>query len=228
MYISPPICNQLLPRLSSEMHLHFQSINRFPRSIFVSSGQAKQITRAQQSMQLVSQRCEVFQAGSGVADVIDAPFRDQGRFLPSRVHRQAGTLPHQPRVMLSEPRCVGVFAGCNESHLVLIDQVVEQLGEELGEPPHAHQISATRVVGPLPATLLALIALLLVILAVELDDLPSDFFVNHAIQGQTFVFLELGDHEGLVLFHDCRLFGHVREGYGHERSHSLEQKHDHV
>ena len=93
--------------------------------------------------------------------------------------------------------------------MILIDQVVEEFREELGQPPHTDQVPPTRVVSPLPAALLALITLFLVILTVKLDDLTSDFFVDHAVESQTFVFLQRRDHKSLVLLHDCRLLSHV-------------------
>ena len=91
----------------------------------------------------------------------------------------------------------------------MIDQVVEEFREEFGQPPHTDQVPTARVVCPLPAALLALITLFLVILTVKLDDLTSDFFVDHAVKGQTFVFLQRRDHKSLVLLHDCRLLSHV-------------------
>ena len=160
-------------------------------------------------MQLVSQCLEVLHAGSRLADVSNTPFGDKCGFLSGCVHGQPRALSDQPRMVLGETCLVRVFAGCNERHLIVIDQVVEELGEELGEPPHAYQIPATRVIGPLPAPLLALITLFLVIFAVKLDDLTSDFFVNHTIKCQTWVFLQLGDHKSLVLFHDSGFFSDI-------------------
>ena len=87
--------------------------------------------------------------------------------------------------------------------MILIDQVVEEFREELGQPPHTDQVPPTRVVGPLPAALLALVTLFLVVVAVQVDDLACDLFVNHAIQVQAVVLPKLLDHEGLIPFHDC-------------------------
>ena len=90
-----------------------------------SSWQTKKVTGIEQSMQLISERLEVFHARPGLVDVIDAPFSDQGSFLPGCIHCQIGSLSHQPGMMVREPSRVCVFARGNKSHLIVIDQVVK-------------------------------------------------------------------------------------------------------
>ena len=111
--------------------------------------------------------------------------------------------------MCCEASLVCVFACSDECHFIVVDEVVEQFGEEFGEPPHAHEVASAGVVGPLPATLLALVTLFLVVVAVQLDDLACDLFVNHAIQVQTIVLPKLLNHKGLIPLHDCRFLGNI-------------------
>ena len=111
--------------------------------------------------------------------------------------------------MCCEASLVCVFACSDERHFIVVDDVVEQFGEEFGEPPHAHEVASAGVVGPLPATLLALVTLFLVVVAVQLDDLACDLFVNHAIQVQTVVLPKLLNHKGLISLHDCRFLGNI-------------------
>ena len=105
--------------------------------------------------------------------------------------------------MSCETSLVCVFACSDKRHFIVVDEVVEQFGDEFGEPPHADEVASAGVVGPLPAALLALVTLFLVIVAVQLDDLACDLFVNHAIQVQAVVLPELLDHKGLIPLHNC-------------------------
>ena len=153
-------------------------------------------------MQLVSERCEVLQAWSGLLGLSDTPFREQRSLLSGRIHCQTCTLSDQPRVMCCEASLVCIFACSDECHFIVVDEVVEEFGDEFGEPPHADEVASAGVVGPLPAALLALVTLFLVVVAVQLDDLAGDLFVNHAIQVQAVVLSKLLNHERLISLHD--------------------------
>ena len=86
-------------------------------------------------------------------------------------------------MVLGETCRVGILTGLHKGHLVVVHQVVEQLSEELSEPPHADQVPARGVVLHLPAVLLALVHLLLVVVAIATDHLQGDFLIDSGIQG---------------------------------------------
>ena len=84
-------------------------------------------------------------------------------------------------MVVSEARRVGVLARRYQRHIVIVDQIVEELREELGQPPHTNEVPSCRVVLPFPAVLFAFIALFLVVLSVELDNFSGDLLVDAAI-----------------------------------------------
>ena len=127
-------------------------------------------------MQLVAQGLEGFPSGASVLDIGDAPLLDQGLLLTGGHHGEAGTLADDPRVMVSEAGRVGILACSNQSHSMVVDQVVQKLGQEFREPPHANEVTSGRVVLDLPGGVLALVELLLVVVTVALDDSKGDFF----------------------------------------------------
>ena len=63
-------------------------------------------------------------------------------------------------MVLSKSSLVCVLTSIYKSHLIVVDEVIKELSEELGEPPHANKIPASRVVFPFPAGFLAFITLL--------------------------------------------------------------------
>ena len=112
-------------------------------------------------------------------------------------------------MMLSESGLVSVLTGIHQSHLIVVDEVIEELSEELGKPPHAHKIPASRVVCPFPAGFLAFIAFLRVVFAIQTCDSLSYFLCDLAIDGQRFILAKVRNHERLVLHHFDRLFVYI-------------------
>ena len=104
-------------------------------------------------------------------------------------------------MVLGEASLVSVLTGIDQGHLIVVDEVIEELSEELGKPPHAHKIPASRIVFPFPACFLAFITLLRVVFTIETSDTLSDFFSDLAINRQRVVFAEVRNHERLVLHH---------------------------
>ena len=111
--------------------------------------------------------------------------------------------------MVSKASRVRILTSVDQGHLLTVDQVVQELGEELGQPPHAHQIAARRIISILPTSLLALVQLLLVVVTVATDHTLGDLFVDHGIEGQGCFLAEIGDHKCLVLLHDTRLIRNI-------------------
>ena len=111
--------------------------------------------------------------------------------------------------MLGKTRGISVLARSHQRHVRIVGQVVEELGEELGQPPHANKITAGAVVGVLPAALLALIAFFLIVVAVELDNLPCHLLIYAAIEADALLLAKRLNHESLVSLHNDRLLSHI-------------------
>ena len=108
--------------------------------------------------------------------------------------------------MLGEAGLVSVLTGIDQGHLIVVDEVIEELSEELGEPPHAHKIPASRIVLPFPASFLVISQLLRVVIAIELSNSEFNFFGDLAINGQRIIHTHVRNHERLVFHHFHRLF----------------------
>ena len=57
------------------------------------SGEAEEIARVKQGVQLVSERSEVLEAWAGVLGLGDSPLRQKSCLLSGCIHCQASTLP---------------------------------------------------------------------------------------------------------------------------------------
>ena len=111
--------------------------------------------------------------------------------------------------MLCESCFVGILTGLHERHLVIVDEIIEEPGEELCEPPHAHQIASSRVIFILPAVLQGLVDFFLVVFSVAADHLEFDLLINRCVEGNVLNPADLLNNKRLVLAHDLCLFSHV-------------------
>ena len=165
------------------------------------SGKTLKVVGVEQSGEVIAKNGHLLPAWACFFNACNTPLLDKGILLTSGHHGKTCTLSYKPRMVLSEASLVSVLTGIDQGHLIVVDEVIEELSEELGEPPHAHKIPASRIVFPFPAGFLAFITLLRVVFAVETRDTLSDFFSDLAINRQRVVFAEGRNHERLVLHH---------------------------
>ena len=76
-------------------------------------------------------------------------------------------------------------------------QAHEQVRDELGEPPHANNVSGRGVILVLPASLLVLLKFLTVVRPVKEVDAHLLLDFHHVLQGELFGLLEVLDKEDL-------------------------------
>ena len=161
-------------------------------------------------MELITQVSEGFESGTSLFNVADAPLGDESLLLAGRHHGETGALANQPGMVIGETGSVGVLASSHQRQIMPIDKVVEELGEELGEPPHADQVTARGVVLGLPRGHLGLVELLLVVLTVELDDFQGDFLIDCGVESLGLVrLLKVVDEEIFVTAHDLCLLSDI-------------------
>ena len=172
------------------------------------SRQILQVAGAEKSINLVTKSLKAGESGASLVDVLDAPLGDEGFFGASSHHSETGTLADQPWVVIGETRGVGILASCDKSHVYVVDQIVEQLAKELGEPPHTHKVTSSGVVFALPGSHLCLVQLLLVVISVELDDSKRHLLINGGIE-IIVLFSERLNHKLLILAHDLGFFGNI-------------------
>ena len=111
--------------------------------------------------------------------------------------------------MFGKTGLVGILTAVNERHLSLVNQIVEKLGKEFSEPPHANQVTAGRIVRPFPAVFLTLIELLGIVITIASDHTQVDFFVNSGVKCKISVLLKLSNHESLIILHDGGFLGNI-------------------
>ena len=91
---------------------------------------------------MVAQLNEVVEGGTSLFGIRNTPHGEECGLLASSHHGKASALADKPRVMVGKAHGVSVLAGSDKGHVMIFDQVAKELAKELGEPPHADEVTA--------------------------------------------------------------------------------------
>ena len=177
--------------------------------ILTTSRKCLEAASLEEVVQTVTQDGEVVEGGSSILCAVQLPLDHESVLAASCHHGQTGTLANNPGVVWCETCSVSVLAGLHEGHLRVVNEVLEELGHELGQPPHTHEVSSRRVIGVLPPALKTLLALLSVVVTVAADNVLLDLLLDGREDAQGFVLSQHLNHELLVGLHDGRLVSNV-------------------